>query len=150
MRDPSATPQDDSTVFRTSFQFISTNARGFLTITIDLKANDSDPTKTVLDEIKKHEIKDKIVKVVINIPADLNESLDMGKIKKALDSSHVIAGISRNVERKERSASWRIDGQEEVERLTPIEALQKYFEAKQYDKTHQKELLKFASDLLNN
>jgi len=150
LRDPSATPQDDSTVFRTSFQFISTNARGFLTITIDLKANDSDPTKTVLDEIKKHEIKDKIVKVVINIPADLNESLDMGKIKKALDSSHVIAGISRNVERKERSASWRIDGQEEVERLTPIEALQKYFEAKQYDKTHQKELLKFASDLLNN
>ena len=87
---------------------------------------------------------------MINIPADLNESLDMGKIKKALDSSHVIAGISRNVERKERSASWRIDGQEEVERLTPIEALQKYFEAKQYDKTHQKELLKFASDLLNN
>ncbi len=132
---------------KTSFNFISTNARGFLTIEINLKPNDSDPTKTILDEIKKHEVKDKIVKVIINIPADLNESLDMAKIKKALDSAHMIAGISRNVERKERI---KIDGQEEVERLTPIEALEKYFEAKQYDKSRQKELLKFANQLLDN
>lgn len=132
---------------KTSFKFISTNARQFLTIEIDLKPTDPGPTQTVLSEIKKHDIKDKIVKVIINIPADLNESLDMAKIKKALDGTHVVAGISRNVEKRER---LKIDGQEEVERLTPIEALEKYFQAKKYDKLRQKELLKYASGLLEN
>jgi len=132
---------------KTNFRFISTNARQFLTIEVNLKPTDPDPTKTILTEIKKHEVQDKIVRVIINIPADLNESLDMAKIKKSLDGVHVIAGISRNVERKER---LKIDGQEEVERLTPIEALGKYFEAKQYDKTRQKELLQHATQLLDN
>ncbi|MBI2334233.1 hypothetical protein HYU96_00315 [Candidatus Daviesbacteria bacterium] len=71
----------------------------------------------------------------------------MAKIKKALEGVHVIAGISRNVERKER---LKIDGQEEVERLTPLEALEKYFTAKQYDKSRQKELVKYASRLLES
>lgn len=132
---------------KTNFQFISTNARQFLTIEVNLKPTDATPTQTVLDEIKAHDVKDKIVKVIINIPADLNESLDMGRIKKALESTHVIAGISRNVERKERI---KIEGQEEVERLTPIEALEKYFEAKQYDKLRQKELLQSAAQLLES
>lgn len=131
---------------KTTFKFIPTNARQFLTIEIDLKPADTDPTQTVLDEIKAREVKDKIVKVIINIPADLNEGLDIAKIKKALENVHVIAGISRNVEKRER---LKIDGQEEVERLTPMEALEKYFTAKKYDKPYQKELLKSASDLLN-
>lgn len=131
---------------KTNFKFISTNARDFLTIEVDLKATDPNPTQTVLTKIKKHEVKDKIVKVIINIPADLGEVLKMDLIKKALEGANFIAGISRNVERKER---LKIEGQEEVERLTPIEALEKYFEAKQYDKLRQKELLKYASDLLD-
>lgn len=132
---------------KTSFKFISTNARQFLTIEINLKPTDPNPTQTVLAEIKKHQVSDKIVKVVINIPADLGEVLKMDQIKKALEEANFIAGISKNVERKER---LKIDGQEEVERLTPIEALGKYFEVKQYDKTRQKELLKFAAQLFES
>lgn len=132
---------------KTSFKFISTNAREFLTIEVSLKPTDPDPTQTVLTEIKKYDVKDKIVKVIINIPADLSEVLKMDQIKKTLEKVNFIAGISRNVERKER---LKIDGQEEVERLTPIEALEKYFIAKKYDKLRQKELLKYASEILGN
>lgn len=131
----------------TSFKFILTNARQFLTITIDLKGDDKSPTKTVLDEIKNNIIKDKILRVIINIPAECEQELEMDKIKKALLDAHYIAGISRNVERKERS---RIDGQEEVERLTPLEALKKYFEAKKVDPNKQKLLQEYAQTLLDS
>lgn len=131
----------------TTFKFVSTNCRQFLTITVNLKPTDSDPTQTILDEIKKHAVSEKIVRLIIHIPADCERDLQMDKIKKALSSAHYIAGISRNVERKER---LKIEGQEEVERLTPVEALQKYFEAKKYSLEKRKELEKFAAKLLNS
>src|SRR3989344_2658859 len=130
----------------TSFQFISTNCRKFLSIIVDLKPNDPNPTQTILDEITKHEIKDCVVRLTINIPADCDREIQMDKIKKALSSAHYIAGISRNVE---RAARLKIDGQEEVERLTPIEALNKYFEAKKFSLERQKELEKYAAQLLD-
>ena len=140
---PSA-PRNDG--FSASFQFIPTNCRKFLSINVDLKPTDSDPTQTILDEIEKHDIADCVVRLTINIPSGCDEEIQMDKIKKALSSAHYIAGISRNVERAER---LKIDGQEEVERLTPIEALQKYFEAKKISPERQKELSKFAAQLLD-
>ncbi|TSC87536.1 MAG: exonuclease SbcD [Microgenomates group bacterium Gr01-1014_7] len=131
----------------TNFQFIPTNCRRFLSIDIDLKANDSNPTQTILDEISKHDVADKVVRLTLNIPADLEQNLEMDKIKKALSSAHYIAGISRNVERKER---LKIDGQEEVERLTPVEALQSYFKAKKFSAEKIKTLEKFAAQLLES
>ena len=133
--------------YSTSFDFIDTNCRQFLSIDVNLKATDPNPTQTILDEIGKHEVTEKIVRVTINIPADLEREIEMDKIKKALNSAHLIAGISRNVERKER---LKIDGQEEVERLTPIEALQKYFDAKKYSFEKKKELEKYTAQLLEN
>ncbi|MBI2022634.1 exonuclease SbcCD subunit D, partial [Candidatus Daviesbacteria bacterium] len=53
-----------------SFEFIKTNCRQFLTITVNLKGTDEDPTKTIVSEIKKHDTTDKVVRVVINIPSD--------------------------------------------------------------------------------
>lgn len=138
---------DIPTPGKATFQFIKTNARKFLTMTVNLKPNDPDPTKTILDEIKKHDVVDKIVRLVINIPADCNEEIQMDKIKSALKEANFVAGISRNVERKER---YKIEGQEEVERLTPVEALQKYFEAKKYSPQKQKELEKYAAQLLES
>lgn len=131
----------------TSFQFLPTPCRAFLSIDIELKPTDSNPTQTILDEISKHDVVDKVVRVTINIPTDLERDLEMDKIKKALASAHYIAGIARNVERRQR---LKIDGQEEVERLTPIEALQKYFQAKKFSPEKIKDLEKFAAQILEN
>ena len=130
-----------------SFQFIPTNARRFLTITVDLKSQDPDPTQTILDEIKKHDLEDKIVKLEINIPAELDRDIKMDRIKKALYLAHLVAGISRNVERQERE---KIDLGKAVETLTPIAALKKYFEAKKYSPAKQKELETYAAQLLES
>lgn len=133
--------------YNTSFQFIPTPCRAFLTMEVTLKPTDSNPTQTILDEIEKQDVTEKIVRLIINIPADCEKEIKMDLIKKALSSAHYIAGISRNVERKER---LKIDGQEEVERLTPVEALKKYFEARKYSTEKQKQLEKFASQLLES
>ncbi len=137
----------DKNSYQTTYKFIPTICRQFLSIDIDLNPNNPNPTQTVLDEIAKHEVSDKVVRVTINIPTDLEETIEMDKIKRALSKAHYIAGIARNIERKER---LKIDGQAEVERLTPVEALQKYFQAKKYPLTKQKELEKFAAQLLEN
>ncbi|QQG43712.1 MAG: exonuclease SbcCD subunit D [Candidatus Daviesbacteria bacterium] len=134
----------------TTFKFIPTSARIFRTIKVSLKPDDPDPTRTVIAEIEKHKVKDAIARIIVDIPADLDKEIKMDLIKKALKEANFIAGISRNVERKERSASWRIDGQEEVERLTPIEALKKYFAAKKISLEKQKELEKYAAQLLES
>ncbi len=131
----------------TTFRFIPTGARKFLTIIVNLKPEDSDPTQIVLNEISKNEIAEKIVRLVINIPAECEGEIKMDLIKKALSKAHYIAGISRNIERKER---LKIDGQEEVERLTPVEALQKYFAAKKIDGVKRKQLEKYAAQLLES
>ena len=129
----------------TTFQFISTNCRQFLSITINLKPTDPNPTKTILGEIKSRELDEKIVRVTINIPSDCEQEIEMGKIKKALSSANFVAGISRNIERKER---LKIEGADGVERLTPVEALQKYFAAKKFSPEKQKKLAGFAAQLL--
>ena len=112
-----------------------------------LQSDDENPTDTILKEIKKHEVKDKIVRVTIDIPAELNHDISMDQIKKALADANLVAGISRNVERKERV---KLDGTEEVERLTPIEALHKYFEVKKYSAEKIKSLEKYAAQLLED
>ncbi|MDD5147597.1 MAG: exonuclease SbcCD subunit D [Candidatus Daviesbacteria bacterium] len=130
---------------KTSYKFVPTNARGFLTINVDLKNTDLDPTQTILDEIKKCSLDNKIVRLVINIPAELDKDIEMDKIKKALSAAHILAGISRNIEKVERE---KIDLGKDVESLTPIAALKKYFEAKKYSPGKQQELEKYAAALL--
>lgn len=128
----------------TNYKFIPTPARKFIQIDVKLKNDDENPTKTVLEEIRKAEIKDAIVKVIIDIPADLNKEIEMDQIKKALSEANFIAGISRNIERVDRQI---LEGQEEVERLTPIEALGKYFESKKYSPEKIKELTTYANKI---
>ena len=130
-----------------NFKFVPTGARRFLTIAVDLKENDENPTETILNEIKKHELEKKIIKLIINIPANLNKEIEMDKIKKALSSAHFIAGISKNLEKQTRA---RLDYNIQVESLTPIDALRKYFEAKKYHAEKQRELEKYAAQLLES
>ena len=130
---------------KATFNFVPTNARKFLTITINLDPKDPDPTQTIIKEIESKDIKDKIVKVIINIPAECEEEIKMDQIKKTLKDANFIAGISRNVERVERA---RLETSE-VESLTPIQALQKYFESKKYSLEKQKKLEQYAAQLLN-
>lgn len=132
---------------QSSYKFIDTNCRGFLSIIVNLKPTDTNPTQIILDEISKHNISEKIVRLTINIPAGCDDEIQMDQIKKSLQKAHYIAGISRNVERVVRQ---RIEGLNDVETLTPIQALNKYFESKKYSPEKQKQLQDYAAKILEN
>lgn len=130
-----------------NFKFIPTNARKFLTITIDLAGDDPDPTQTIIAAIKKADIEDTIVRIIINIPKECDKEIQMDKVKKALQKANFIAGISKNIERVERI---KFEGSQQVETLTPVDALRKYFEFKKYTPQRQKELEEVAAKILNS
>jgi len=134
-------------IFHSKFTFVPTNSRKFLTIVIDLKGQDLDPTQTIIQAIEKHDVEDKIVRVIINIPKECEAEIQMDKVKKSLHKANFLAGISRNVEKVERI---KFDGSTQVESLTPVEALKKYFEFKKYTPDKQKELEKYAAQLLES
>jgi len=143
----SAISRQSSDKFKTSYKFIPSRARKFLTITVDLKTDDKDPTQTILDKIKKNNIRGKIVRLIINIHGELDQDIGMDKIKKALHPAHIVAGISRNVDRVERE---KLSLGKDVETLTPVSALKKYFEAKKYSPAKQRELENYATALLES
>lgn len=132
---------------KSTFTFIPSDARKFLTIKISLTQEEADPTGVILQEIAKNQVKDKVVRLIIDIPASVSKEIEMDKVKKALSEAYFLAGISRNVEKQQRQV---IEGQEEVERLTPIEALQKYFESKKYSPEKIKELEKYAKQIFES
>lgn len=129
-----------------SYNFYATPVRKFVTVKVKLAENDPDPTASILNEVNHAVIKDSIVRLLIDIPASVNKEIEMDKIKKALADAYLIAGISRNVERTERSV---LEGQNEVEGLTPIEALHIYFESKKHSPEKVKILEKYAAELLS-
>ena len=112
-----------------SFEFQPVNARRFVSIKVDAGEHETDPTRSVLDTITRHEIKDAVVRVQIKIPEQLSPLLNEGEVRRALQDAHTVAAISRDVAREHR-LRMPISS---AEGLEPLEALKKYFELKKPD-----------------
>ncbi len=128
---------------RTSFEFHSVKARPFLTIKVDISAQEPDPTAAVLRAIARHRIKDSIVRLQVQIPEGLEGMLQEGEIRRALKDAHFIAAIARDVQREHRP---RLSGLS-AEGMTPLEALKAYLETKKPD-IDPKVLLEYGERLI--
>ena len=128
---------------RLSFEFHPVKARRFLTIKVNVGAQEADPTQAVLKAIARHDVTDAIVRVQVAIPERLAGLLSEGEIRRALKDAHFIAAIARDVarERRPRMAGWSAEG------LTPLEALKAYLEAKKTD-VPIKSLLEYGERLI--
>ena len=114
-------------------------------VTIKVKLNDSDPTDQVVAAIKSRDVKDAIVKVLIDVPDGGSPDTDLGKIRTALKPAFTIAAISKNMQRTTRQNLG-----ETVSELTVPEALNKYFIAKNFALPRAKHLSKLAEELIND
>ena len=126
-----------------SFEFHPVKARRFLTITVNIGVQETDPTQAVLDAIAHHDVADAIVRVQIEISERLSGLLNDGDIHRALKDAHFIAAISRDVarERLPRMVGWS------AEKITPLEALEEYLKVKKPDVDH-KLLLEYGERLI--
>ena len=81
----------------TAFSFQPVSARAFITISVDVPPMSPDPTETVLSEISKHDISGAVVRLHINISANLEPHLKDSVITASLQDAHFIGSVSKNI-----------------------------------------------------
>lgn len=130
---------------RVTHEFHRVDARRFMTLEIYIDIGNAEPTVTVLEAIAQHEaeIKDAVVRVRISLPGALEASLRDTEISKALRMAHYVT-IAKEVrhEVRLRLGEWA------SQKLTPVEALQKYLETKKVSAERQKALLEYGEKLM--
>jgi exonuclease SbcD len=130
---------------RVSFEFHPVKARSFLTISVDLKAEETDPTSAVLKAIAEHgdKVGNAIVRLIINLPSSLEGQLRNSDIKDALKEADNFT-TAREIQRETR---LRI-GSRTTEEITPLEALKKYLESQEASPERQKVLLEYGEKMI--
>jgi exonuclease SbcD len=130
---------------QTHFEFVPTNGRRFLTIKVPLTAECTDPTAVILSAIaeQQEKVKDAIVRLELELPAEIEGYLKDSEIKNALKESYFCT-VAREVKRESRPRL----GQFTVSEVTPIDALKIYLEQKKSSPERLKELMEYGQKLI--
>ncbi|MGQ9599569.1 MAG: metallophosphoesterase family protein [Anaerolineae bacterium] len=107
------------------WEFHPVAARRFVTIRADVRSETA-PLAAVLQTIACHDVKDAVVRVIIQARAEQEGVLRDADLRQALSEAYFVAGISLEVERAYRQ---RLGG-ESPEGLTPTQLLIRYLESK--------------------
>jgi exonuclease SbcD len=137
---------DDATGKRkVSFEFHPVKNRRFLTINVDLKADDLDPTSSVLRAINERatEADNAVVRLNVTMPAELEGQLRDGDLRESLKDTHYYT-ISRDVQRETR---LRL-GDRTAEEIVPLDALKAFLETQNIPEERQKILMEYGKKLI--
>ena len=127
-----------------SFEFRRVDARRFVTVDVEIRSGDADPTRTVIDAISARDVTDAIVRVRITVQAEQDRYLRESDIRGALSEAHFVASIAREVPDRHRSRL----GPAYAEGLSPKRALEAYFEERGFTKERSDLLMKHAELLI--
>lgn len=128
----------------TTWEFVKAAARKLLTLNADCR-DIEDPTGEALAEIRRHDLQDAVVRLVIMLTPESETLLNDGLIVKELKQAGVfhIAGISKDVDRRARARLG-----ESPEGLTPMQLLARYFEGRDVEAERREELLRLAREIV--
>lgn len=132
---------------KTDWQFVPTYkfpARPFITIKVDVREEEGDPTSMVLEAIERHQLDGAVVRMVLRLREDQETLLQEREIMRALQSAYFVAGVNKDIERPERQ---RLGGVS-VETLSPQELLARYFEVKGVPAERAETLLQVADEIM--
>jgi exonuclease SbcD len=126
----------------TSYEFVELPSRPFVTIKVDARAQ-RDPTQAVLKAIRKRDLTDAVVRVLITTSPETDALINQREIEAALSDAAFVAGILREIEYPTRARL----GLERPEGLSPTELLDRYLISK--DTSPERiEILKQYADLI--
>jgi exonuclease SbcD len=130
---------------RVSYEFHPVSARRFLTIDVDVKPEETDPTAAVLAAIAGQEtgVRDAVVRLNIRLPSSLEGQLRNNEIRDALQEAHY-ATVAREIQRDVR---LRL-GNRNAEEITPLAALKAWLESQKVPPERQKVLLEYGEKLI--
>ena len=119
-------------------------ARPFLTIDVQVRPHDEQPTERVLQAIAGKYIDGAVVRLRIQIPEELDPRLQETAIRDALANAHYIAAIQRDVIRPQRTRL----SPEASRSLAPREALRLYLDSRNTEPQRADILLRHAESLM--
>lgn len=129
---------------KADWEFVQVKSRKFTTIRVDARKSD-DPMTAVLDKIDEFHVDDAVVRVIIAANEEQDPLIEDRRIHLALKDAGYVAGIRHDVDRHQRR---RLKG-DNIETLTPLDALGLYFDAAGIDKSRREMLLKHAEAIVN-
>ncbi|NIN66989.1 MAG: exonuclease subunit SbcD [Anaerolineae bacterium] len=129
---------------RAQFEFVPLEARPFLTI--DVEAKGEDPTAEVVKAIQSHDVRDKVVRLIVRTTLEKEPLLKDSEIFQSLEGAFHVAAINKDVERRVR---LRL-GSRNYEEMTPREILEAYLKVKQVPSERTQVLLRYADELFED
>ncbi|MDJ0591012.1 MAG: exonuclease subunit SbcD [Pleurocapsa sp. MO_226.B13] len=130
---------------KVDWQFCTLPARPFLTIEIDVSEKE-DPLESVLEEIKQHDIEDKVIRLIYKLRSEQLELINTSAIDRALQIAH---SHSIRPELVSQLARPRLPELGVGNTLDPLEALTTYLNNREDLKDIKQDLLVAAENLLN-
>lgn len=128
----------------TRWEFVPVEARPFLTLRVDVRRTNQ-PTQIILDRIRRHDLNDAVVRIIIQTDPESNALINIKSIEYALRDGgcSVIASIQREIEQPDRSRLGPTP-----EGLAPLELLERYFQSRDVDPARIQVLLEAAENLM--
>lgn len=126
----------------TTYSFVPVAARPFVTLEVDVRQED-EPTDAVLRAIEGKEVKDAVVRVIIQLSSAQEVALREREVEKALSSAASVS-IMRQIDVETRKRL----GDMMPESLTPLQLVERYFQAIKVPEERVKRLLDMAEELL--
>lgn len=127
----------------TTYEFIKTPARRF--ITIDAECISDDPTAEVCALCKKAALKESVVRVRVKVPAQLKEQVKKDEIMQALSDAYFVAYITvETVGEQVRTRNPHL-----TEAQTPIGALAEFVKTRDDLVTRKDELMAYGQKLID-
>jgi exonuclease SbcD len=126
------------------YEFVPLDVRDFLTI--EVKARGDDPTSEVLEHIASHDIRDKVVRLIVRLTAEQEPQFRDNEVFRALADAFYVAAVVKDVERPVR---LRIGGRN-YEEMTALQILETYLNTKDLPRDRTEVLLSHAQELLDS
>lgn len=127
----------------TKWSFVTVQARPFLTIRVDAREED-DPTEAVLTEAEAVE-PGSVLRLIVRMRAEQEPAFREGDIRRQLEGASSLT-VSREVESEVRTRL----GEVSPEALTPMQLLERYFEARGVKEERLERLLERGESLLGD
>ena len=138
-------PGDAAAHRQVSYEFHPVDTRRFLTISAEVKADDLDPTATVLRAIagEGEKLRDAIVRLIIKLPEAMEGQLRQLEIREALKEAHYFT-IAREIQRQARLRM----GDRAIEGMKEQDFLKLWLDSQKVSPERQKVLLEYGEKLI--
>jgi len=131
---------------RADWQFVTVNARPFVTLRADLKESEN-PTQEVVDLIEEHHLQGAVVRLILQFTPETEASFNEGVVRDVLRQAGVssIAVIRKEIQQYARA---RLGGS--PEELDDLELLDRYLISRQVDEARRRELAAAAKEIFES